>query len=394
MTGFIILMASFMASVAVSIDAMLPALKNIGEGLNVTDMNQTQYIIVFIFAGMSAGQLVCGPLSDALGRKKVLYGGLALYALGSLVSLFSHSLTVMLIGRVLQGLGVSGPYVSAVAIIRDKFSGNEMARIMSLVMTIFIVVPCIAPMLGQGIIFFLNWRWIFGLLFVVAVGLGLWCWKGLEETLPEEKRIKFRPLDIALGFREVFANRTTAYYMIAMGLIFGGFIGYLNTARQIFQDLFQTGPYFSLYFGGLALIFGGASMYNSRVVMALGMRPLCRYAGTAIIVSSVLFLIYCGMFGSHLWPFVGYAAVLYFSMGLMFGNLNSIAMEPMGHIAGIASAVIGSTSSVISLTLSTLIGQMYDGTLIPLTCGFLVLGASSLVMMWQGDKKQPEAAAI
>lgn len=392
MTGFIILMASFMASVAISIDAMMPALKSIGDSLGVADANQTQYVIIAIFGGMAAGQLVCGPLSDALGRKKVLYAGLALYGLGSLVCMFSQSLAVMLAGRLLQGIGVSGPYVSAIAIVRDKFSGNEMARILSLVMTIFIIVPCFAPLMGQGILFIASWRWIFGVLLAVAILLSLWVFFGLEETLPPEKRIPFDAKDVIAGFREVFATRMTAWHMIAMGLIFGGFMGYLNSVRQIFQDIFQTGAYFSAYFGGLALIFGIASMVNSKIVEKIGMHALCRHAALVVAVSSALFLAWCAAFGTTLIPFLCYAAVLYFCMGFMFGNLNAIAMEPMGHIAGIASAVIGATASALDISIGTLIGQMFDGTLRPLTSGFLILGVLCLVAMTLAKEKEPENA--
>lgn len=393
MNGFIILMASFMASVAISIDAMLPALKSIGESLNVSDINHTQYIIVSIFAGMAAGQLVCGPLSDALGRKKILYAGLVLYAVGSLICLFSESLGTMLAGRLVQGLGVSGPYVSAVAIIRDKFSGSDMARVMSLIMMIFVIVPSLAPSLGQGILLFFSWRYIFGMLFGVAAALLAWVYFGLEETLPPEKRLTFDVSHIASGFREVFSSRVTSRHTVCMGLIFGGFTGYLNSTRQIFQDLFHTGAYFSLYFGGLALVFGASSLLNARIVMKTGMRHLCRYAVTAVIVSSAAFLAYCGAFGAALWPFLAYASVLYFSMGLMFGNLNAIAMEPMGHIAGIASAVIGATSSVISLVLGALIGQLYDGTLVPVTGGFLALGIACFFILRQAEAGQDVIAA-
>lgn len=393
MTGFIILMASFMASVAVSIDAMLPALKTIGESLDVADINHTQYIIVSIFAGMAVGQLVCGPLSDAKGRKAILYAGLALYALGSLVCMLSQGLGVMLAGRLLQGLGVSGPYVSAVAIIRDRCSGREMARVMSLVMMIFIIVPALAPALGQGILFLASWRHIFALLFLVAVALAACVYFNLEETLPPEKRMTFDASHVAAGFREVFSSRVTACHTVCMGLIFGGMIGYLNSTRQIFQDLFQTGNMFSLYFGGLALVFGVSSLVNSRIVKKTGMRRLCRYAVVAIILASALFLEYCRVSGPALWPFLFYASVLYFAMGLMFGNLNAIAMEPMGHIAGIASAVIGSTSSVISLCLGTLIGQLYDGTLAPLTMGFLAIGTVCFFVLRMGNKGQEAIVA-
>lgn len=391
---FIAMMASFMASVAISIDAMLPALEVMGRDLGVSEVNHTQYIIVLIFAGMAVGQLIAGPLSDAIGRKKILYLGLSLYAIGSVVSMLAPSMTVMLAGRLLQGLGVAGPYVSAVAIIRDKYSGADMARIMSLVMMIFVIVPSLAPALGQLIMYVASWRAIFAFFFVAAVGIAAWVYFGLEETLPPAKRIRLRALDIALGFREVFANRVTSGYMICMGLAFGSFMGYLNSTRQIFQDLFNTGEWFSAYFGGLALVFGASSLFNARIVQKHGMRRLCRSAVTAVIGASLAYLAYRAMFGDQLIVFLAYVSVLYFAMGLMFGNLNAIAMEPMGHIAGIASAVIGATSSVISLSLGTLIGQMYDGTLVPVATGFAVLGVVSLgVMIYTNRHAAPAVTA-
>lgn len=383
---FIAMMASFMACVAISIDAMLPALKVMGDELNVSDPNHTQYIIVLIFAGMAVGQLLAGPLSDAIGRKKVLYIGLSIYALGSVVSMLAPSMPVMLAGRLLQGLGVAGPYVSAVAIIRDRYSGADMARIMSLVMMIFVIVPSLAPALGQLILFVASWRAIFACFFVAALAIAAWVYFGLEETLPPEKRIRLRALDIALGFREVFANRVTAGYMICMGLTFGGFMGYLNSTRQIFQDLFGTGEWFSAYFGGLALVFGASSLFNAKIVQKHGMRRLCRSAMMAVIGASLVYLVFRSGFGDLLIPFLVYIAVLYFAMGSLFGNLNAIAMEPMGHIAGIASAVIGATSSIISLILGTLIGQLYDGTLVPVTTGFAALGLCALLVMRHSNR--------
>lgn len=390
---FIAMMASFMASVAISIDAMLPALEVMGRDLGVVEVNHTQYIIVLIFAGMAVGQLIAGPLSDAIGRKKILYLGLSLYAIGSVVSMLAPSMSVMLAGRLLQGLGVAGPYVSAVAIIRDKYSGADMARIMSLVMMIFVIVPSLAPALGQLIMYVASWRAIFAFFFIAAVGIAAWVYFGLEETLPPHKRIRLRALDIALGFREVFANRVTSGYMVCMGLAFGSFMGYLNSTRQIFQDLFNTGEWFSAYFGGLALVFGASSLFNARIVQKHGMRRLCCSAVTAVIGASLVYLVYRAMFGDQLIVFLGYVSVLYFAMGLMFGNLNAIAMEPMGHIAGIASAVIGATSSIISLLLGTLIGQMYDGTLVPVATGFAVLGVLSLFVMVRTNRHPVHATA-
>ncbi len=386
MTEFIILTAAMMSIVAITIDAMLPALGIMGHELNVDYPNQVQLVITFIFMGMAAGQLVCGPLSDAMGRKKVLYGGLAVYALGSFICFQAPNIEIMLLGRLVQGLGVAGPYVTAVAVVRDKFSGRDMAQIMSLVMMIFIFVPAIAPALGQGILYIASWRMIFLMYIGLAALLALWITLRLEETLPPDKRIRFSLLSFAYGFREVFSNRVTVHYMFCMGIGFGSFIGYLNSSQQIFQEQFHTGEAFVLYFGGLALVLGVASLVNSRIVQRLGMQLICMRATMGIIAASAIFMVINLTMDVTLWMFVIYAAILFFNFGLMFGNLNSIAMEPMGHVAGIASAVIGATSSAMSLTIGTTIGQMYDHTLIPIVAGFLSLNIISLLLMLRAGR--------
>lgn len=384
---FTILMASMMSIVAISIDAFLPALGMVGKDLNLTNPNHAQYLISFIFLGMALGQLVCGPLSDALGRKKVLYAGIALYLVGSVICLVADNLTMMLCGRFLQGLGVSGPYVSAISIVRDKYSGRHMARVMSVIMTIFILVPAVAPTLGQAILTFASWRAIFLLYVLYALAVGTWLYFRLEETLPPEKRVPFNPHNLLHGLREIVGNRATFCYTICMGICFGSFIGYLNSSQQIFQVQFDAGKMFTIYFGALALVLGGASMVNSRLVEALGMRHICKASFLCVVVSSALFLGLHAFSEIHLWMFLIYAAILFFCFGLVFGNLNALAMEPMGHIAGTASAVIGCCSSVISMTLGAAIGQMYDNTLIPVASGFMVLGALALVFMKLANPK-------
>lgn len=386
MKEFIVLMALLMSIVAISIDAMLPALGVIGQDLGVTNPNTTQLIVSCIFGGMVIGQLVCGPLSDSVGRKKVLYAGLGLYFAGSIVCYLSQSIEIMLLGRFIQGIGVSGPYVSVVAIVRDRYAGRDMARVMSLVMMIFILVPAIAPLIGQGIMAISSWRMIYLFFIVFSSAIAIWVHFRLPETLHPEDKIKFSFHDILRGFKTVFGNRVTVSYMLCMGICFGSLIGYLNSSRQIFQEIFHAGSAFPFYFGGLALIIGVASMINSRFVQKFGMHVICRRAVSAIIVASLCFLILHVFIPITVWIFVAYAAVFYFAFGLMFGNLNAIAMEPMGHVAGIASAVTGATSSLISLLLGTTIGQMYDGTLIPISAGFFVLGCVTLGLMHVADR--------
>ncbi len=391
---FTILMAMLMSVVAISIDALLPALGVIGRELRLENQNHAQYLISFIFAGMAIGQLIAGPLSDALGRKRILYWGISLYLVGSAVCFFAGSLETMLLGRFIQGLGVSGPYVSAVSIVRDKFAGRQMAKVMSLIMIIFMMVPALAPSLGQAVLLYTSWHGIFVLYIVYALIVAAWIYIRLEETLPREKRIPFHVPNILDGFRQVFTNRITICYTICMGLCFGGLMGYLNSSQQIFQDQFGAGKMFSVYFGGLAVMIAISSLTNSRLVEKHGMRYLSSRSYTAIVTASAIFLALHAVVPITLWMFLAYAAVLFFCFGLIFGNMNALALEPMGHIAGIAAAITGSVSSIMSLSLGAIIGQMYNGTLVPLTGGILILGVCALGMMKLAHKDEPASAGV
>jgi len=391
---FTLLVALLMSIVAMSIDALLPALGFISKDITLVHANQAQYIISALFLGMAIGQLVCGPLSDATGRKKILYAGILLFFCGSLICFFAQDINTLLIGRFIQGLGVAGPYVSAISIVRDKYAGNEMARIMSLVMMIFIMVPALAPSIGQAVLLVSSWRYIFVLYIAYALIIGIWIFLRLEETLPKEYRIPFSKRGFIDGFKEVISNYTTMCYTLCMGLFFGSFLGYLNSSQQIFQDLFQTGKLFTIYFGVLALVFGVASLVNSRFVEKWGMDYLCNHAVWGIILSSAIFLVVLMFLPANLWLFMIYASVLFFCFGLVFGNVNAMAMEPMGHVAGIASAIIGATSSIMSMLIGTAIGQMYNGTLVPVTSGFLILSIMALVVLKLArNKKALETAS-
>jgi DHA1 family bicyclomycin/chloramphenicol resistance-like MFS transporter len=387
---FIVLVALMMSMTALAIDAILPAFDNIRADIAMNNPNQAQLLISLLFCGLGLGQLVSGPLSDALGRKKILYAGLILFLIGTSLCVIAQDLTTLLIGRFIQGLGVSGPYICAISIVRDKFSGRQMAKIMSVVMMIFITVPALAPTIGQGIMLIADWRAIFVFYLLYALIVGVWIFFRLDETLPKENRIPFSVKGISDGFKTVISNRLTAGYTLAMGLFFGCFLGYINSSQQIFQDLYGTGKLFTVYFGGLALVLGFSSFFNSRFVERLGMHFISRRAVFVIIASSLLFLVLQLFIAPSLWMFVIYASILFFSFGLVFGNLNAIAMEPMGHVAGIAAAVIGATSSLISMSLGTFIGQAYNHSVMPITLGFIIVPTLGLlVTLWAdgGHKK-------
>ena len=390
---FTIFVATLMAIVALSIDALLPALGLITQELGIVNANQTQLVISMLFLGMALGQLICGPLSDALGRKPVLYSGLVVYLFGTVICFFSRDITVLLVGRFIQGLGCAGPYVSAVSLVRDKFAGRGMAKIMSLVMMIFVLVPAFAPILGQAILFVSPWRGVFAVYLCYALLIVAWIYIRLPETLPKEQRIPFSVDGFIAGFKEVVTNRVTISVTLGMGLTFGGFIGYLNSSQQIFQVQFETGNMFSLYFGSLALALGAASMLNSRLVERLGMYHLASQAYLVIVLTSIAFTVLQFYVDIQLWMFMAYMLILFFNLGMVFGNLNAMAMEPMGHLAGIAAAVIGSVSSMMSIVIGTTIGQLYNDTVMPLTVGFLLMSTLALMLLYYSQRHKKDDVA-
>ncbi len=393
---FVSLMALMTSLVALSIDAMLPALADIGRDLGVTDPNEPQLVVSVLFLGLALGQVVYGPVSDAIGRKTPIYIGLAIYLVGSVLCILAESFTIILVGRFLQGLGVAGPRIVTMALIRDQYAGSAMARIMSLIMAVFIIVPAIAPALGQGILEIAPWRAIFGLLLALATIAFLWFSLRQPETLPAAKRLPWSLTRMAMGLLETLRTRAAMGYAISAGLVFSGFIGYLTSAPQIFQTQYGLGAQFPFYFGGLSLAIGAASLLNARFVMRFGMQRLARWALLAQCAASILFV---GLAltidgGLTLWPFMAWGTIAFFCQGLLFGNLNAMAMEPLGHIAGIGAAVVGTLTSLISLLLGTAIGQAYDGTVLPLLAGFAALGAAGLAVMWWTGRspKKPEGA--
>src|SRR5262252_4730870 len=362
-------MATMTALIALSIDMMLPALPAIAATLGVRRANDTQLIVSLVFLGFGFGQFFYGPISESVGRKPAVYVGLALFSTGCLLALVARSFPVMLVGRVLQGVGVGGP--------------RAMARVMSLVMAVFILVPVIAPSIGQVILRFAGWRTIFGV--YLTLGLVLWVWFAWrqEETLAPERRLPFSVGGLVQGAREVFGNRLALGYTAAAGLVYGAFIGYLSSVQQILQEQYALGPRFPLYFSTLAIALGGASLCNARIVGRYGMRPLAGGALKFVFALSVVFLAVVASRAGHppLWALIAFLLGSFFGIGLLFGNLNALAMQPLGHIAGIGAAVVGGSQTLISLAFGTAIGQSYDNTVLPLVAGFAVLSALAMAVM-------------
>ncbi len=376
---FIALMALIMSLAALSIDAVMPALPMIGRDLAADD-NSRQLVIGSFMLGMALAQVLFGPLSDSLGRKPILIFGMILFGLGCLISIWAPTFEAMILGRLTQGIGAAAPRVLAVAIVRDRFEGRQMAKIVSMIMTVSILVPVFAPLVGQGVLTVTGWRGIFWL----ALGMGgvMIAWAGLRlpETLSDAHRhpLSFRRVGRALV--EVLTHRVVIAYLLAAACLFSAFVGYLTSAQQIFQETYGLGGLFPIAFGGLAGSIGLAAFVNSRIVVLMGMRRLVYMALFGMIGLAVAFAGLALLFNGvpPMWLTFVVLVPMFFCHGMLFGNLNALAMQPMGHIAGSAAAVIGTVVTAISATVGSLIGQAYDGTILPLALSFAGFGILAL----------------
>lgn len=331
-----------------------------------------------------------GPLSDKTGRKPAIYAGYALYIGGAILSIVAATFPIMLIGRLAQGVGISAPRAITLALVRDRYEGRRMARVMSFVMTVFILVPMIAPSFGQAIIHISGWRAIFGSFVLIALINVVWFALRMPETLAPENRAPFSVNRIARATLEILRNRTALGYTISTGLVGGAFLGYLNSAQQIYQEQYGLGERFPLFFAVVSFSLGLASFSNARLVMRFGMRFLVIWALRAILLLALAGLGVAALLDGHppLWFLMGYLITSFFAIGILFGNQNALAMEPLGHLAGIGAAIVGSLSTLIQMPLGTVIGQNYNGTVIPLIVGIAVLsGLSLLVVMWTESKR-------
>jgi MFS transporter, DHA1 family, multidrug resistance protein len=392
---FVGLMATLTALAALSIDMVLPALPAIGATLGVDRANDNQLVIALFFLGFGIGQFFYGPLSDAAGRKPAAYAGLTLFTIGCMLSLMSRSFWLMLVGRFLQGVGVAGPRSITLALVRDKFEGRAMARVISLITVVFILCPIIAPAIGQAVLGRFGWRTIFVIYLVMGLLAAVWFAARQEETLPPARRLPFSIVRMLAAMREVVTTRRAIGYTIASGYVFGAFLGYLTSAQQILQQQYALGAQFPLYFALLAVAIGGASFVNATLVLRYGMHALSTWSLRGICAVSIAFTAFASASSGHppLWTLMAYLLVSFFGIGLLLGNLNALAMQPLGHIAGTGAAVTGATSMLISLGFGTWIGQSYDGTVLPLVLGFAILSACSIVIAWWAESGSAEASA-
>jgi DHA1 family bicyclomycin/chloramphenicol resistance-like MFS transporter len=391
-TEFIALTAMLFATIAFSIDAMLPALPQIGQDLTPQDVNRAQLIVTSFVFGMGFGTLFAGPVSDAFGRKRVILGGAALYIIGAALASVAQSLELLLLARLLQGLGAAGPRVAALAVVRDLYEGRDMARIMSFVMMVFTLVPAIAPSLGALIIAAFGWRSLFAAFILFSVISAVWLAVRQPETLPTAHR---RPLGFGTlwaAAKEVLTNRLVVLTTLVQTLCYGMLFAVISSTQQVFDITFDRADSFPVWFAIIAVLAGSASIVNARLVVRLGMRYLIKVAllGQIVIAATMVLAETSGLLTGDAFfaAYVVWTVSVFFMTGLTMGNLNALAMEPMGHIAGMTASIVGAVSTMLAVGIAAPVGMAFDGTPLPIAVGVLICAVLGWIIMIINGERQ------
>ncbi|TKT73739.1 multidrug effflux MFS transporter [Afipia massiliensis] len=383
---FVAIVAAIMALNPLAMDLMLPALPDVVSAFHISNANRVQAVLSVFLTGFGAGQFIIGPLADRFGRRPVLIGGLIVYGIASLLAIIAPSFETLLLARGLQGLSTAAARVIATSIVRDCYSGRRMASVMSLAMMIFISVPVIAPSFGQAIMLLAEWHGIFIVLLVYGVLTLSWIIIRLPETLPLTERKSLAVGEVASNFLQTIKNRQTFGYALAAGSVQGILFGYVLSSQQIFTGIYGLGHYFPLAFAAIAIGIAVAGFVNSRIVGRYGMRMISHIAlvGQLAIATVMLTAALTGWLSLTLFMILATGSL--FTFGLMFSNFAALAMEPQGHIAGTASSLFGSITTLIGIVIGTAIGQYYDGTLVPLATGGLLSSAVALAVVFVVEK--------
>ncbi len=378
---FVTLIAALMAMTALAIDSMLPALPAIGADLGVESANDRQWVISAFVLGMGLGQIVHGPLSDRFGRRPVLLGSLALGLICNLVAATAGSFALLVAARVASGLVTASSRVLAVSIVRDRFAGAEMARVMSLATIVFLAAPILAPSIGQLILLVAPWRAIFAVLAAAGLAVMLWAGLRLPETLPPDRRVAFSLAALGRGFAAVIGNRIAIGYTLAGTLLLGALYGYILSVQQIFETVFHAPALFPAVFAATAAAMGVAAYLNSRIVTRLGPRHVSHRALAGYVVLAAVHLAISMAGHESLISFALLQAAALACFGLATANMTAIAMEPMGRIAGMASSVQGLIQILAGAGIGIVIGQAFDGTTRPLFAGAVIAGLAALAII-------------
>ncbi len=376
-------MALLMALNALAIDIMLPGLQEIGASLGVENENHRQYVISAYLIGFAIAQLAYGPVSDRFGRRVPMFFGLAVYIVSSLCAILVPSFAALLALRFIQGIGSAAMRVITVSIVRDIFGGRAMAEVMSLIMMVFMVVPVLAPGTGQVVMLFGEWHLIFVFMAVMAAVIGAWMYVRLPETLHPEDVRPFTARSVLEGFRIVLTDRVALCYTLASTFIFGALFGFINSAQQIYVGIYGLGVWFPVAFAGVAAFMALSSFVNARLVGRFGMRRLSHGALVGFLAINALWLALTLLWPGHL-PFAIFIVLFALSMfqfGWIGSNFNSLAMEPLGHVAGTASSVLGFMGTAGGTIIGAIIGQSFNGTALPLVTGFFTLSVIGLIFV-------------
>ncbi|MET0295005.1 MAG: multidrug effflux MFS transporter [Phenylobacterium sp.] len=371
---------------AFGIDAMLPNLPAIGGALGVEDENRRQLIITSYLLGLGGAQLFYGPLADRFGRRPVLFAGMGLYFGFSLLAAFSPNFEFLLVARALQGVGAAATQSVPMSIVRDRYEGREMARVTSLTSLVFMGAPIIAPSLGQLVLVYASWPWLFGLLAAMTLLLMVWAGLRMPETLRAEDRLPIRPREIAASFALAARNRTSMGYVTAQVCVFGSLLGFINSSQQIFAESFGAADMFPLVFAISAGFIAAASLLNARLVMQVGMRRLSHGALIGYVAISAFHLAVAATGHETLVRFALLHSLGLFCFGLSIGNFGAMAMEPMGHLAGVAAAFQGFLRMVGGSLIGFLIGQCFDGTVVPIEIGCVLFGSLALAAVFWAER--------
>lgn len=380
---FVALMGMLAAVVAFSIDAMLPGLSRISDELSPSAPDQASLVVAVFMLGLGVGTLFAGSLADAFGRRPVILLGLGLYIVAALLSAFAYTLEALLLARFVQGLGASGPRIAVLAVVRDCYQGREMARLVSFVMLVFTLVPVLAPTLGAWIIFAAGWRGIFFAFATFATLLGLWIWSRLSETLEAEKKRPFRFNMMVSGLRELWGIKMVRLSIILQTLVFSTLFSLLSSTQLIFDQTFDRAHEFHLWFGGIALVAGTSGFLNAKLVVKHGMRAIV-FAMLCVSTSLTIALVLLWQFNLpapvYFGSFVLWQTTLFFKAGMSIGNLNTLAMEPVGHMAGLAASLIGAISTCGAALITVPTALIFNGTPIPLALCIAAFGIIGLIV--------------
>jgi DHA1 family bicyclomycin/chloramphenicol resistance-like MFS transporter len=378
---FIALCAALMALNSLAIDIMLPALQQIGASLGVENENHRQYVIAAYILGFGGGQLFFGPISDRFGRRAPLVVGLVIYVAAAAAAAIAPTFAILLLCRLVQGIGAAATRVIAVSIVRDTFDGRRMAEVMSLIFMVFMAIPVVAPGIGQFIMLFASWHWIFITMAAGALIVSAWALLRLPETLRPEHRRPLTASSVLGGFRIVLTNRVALCYAFASTFIFAAMFGFIASAQQIYVDVFKVGEMFPVIFAGIAGVLSFSSYLNSRLVGRIGMRRLSQSALLLFLAISLAWLVVSIQMKMPLWLFITFFACTMVPFGALGANFNALAMEPLGQLAGTASSILGFMQTFLGGVLGTLIGQAFNGTVTPLAAGFCSVSLGALVMV-------------